>query len=342
MKKLTKIMAVVLAIALCSCLFACGGTKTETKGTIAVVAKGETHAFWQAVKAGAEQAGKDYGYNVTFRGPTAESEEYVNQQREMVQAALNTKDIKAIVLATIGLGFGDELTSAFDKGLPVVEFDSGLYSGGADITKGKDPTIGGVATDNYAAAGVAAENFYAYLKSQNVLANGYKVGIIQHDSTSTGIDRAGGFKDKIVALAQADGYTLDVNVQVKANNAGEYKLGLTALKEWGAQSIFMTNEGVVNEVFPEVSDNAATYKDILFCGFDAGTNQYNWMKDKGATYALLVGSVAQDSYSIGYKAVELAAKKLAGDTVADVGIAGVWYTADNIDEQRDKNIFYMG
>ena len=342
MKKLTKIMAVVLAIALCSCLFACGGAKTETKGTIAVVAKGETHAFWQAVKAGAEQAGKDYGYNVTFRGPTAESEEYVNQQREMVQAALNTKDIKAIVLATIGLGFGDELTSAFDKGLPVVEFDSGLYSGGADITAGKDPTIGGVATDNYAAAGVAAENFYAYLKSQNVLTNGYKVGIIQHDSTSTGIDRAGGFKDKIVALATADGYTLDVNVQVKANNAGEYKLGLTALKEWGAQSIFMTNEGVVNEVFPEVSDNAATYKDILFCGFDAGTNQYNWMKDKGATYALLVGSVAQDSYSIGYKAVELAAKKLAGETVADVGIAGVWYNADNIDEQRDKNIFYMG
>ena len=342
MKKLTRILAVVLAIALCSCFFACGGTTSDTKGTIAVVAKGETHAFWQAVKAGAEQAGKDYGYNVTFRGPTAESEEYVNQQREMVQAALNTKDIKAIVLATIGLGFGDELTAAYDKGLPVVEFDSGLYSGGADITKGKDPTIGGVATDNYAAAGVAAENFYAYLKSQNVLKNGYKVGIIQHDSTSTGIDRAGGFKDKIVALATADGYTLDVNVQVKANNAGEYKLGLTALKEWGAQAIFMTNEGVVNEVFPEISDNAATYKDILFCGFDAGTNQYNWMKDNGAKYALLVGSVAQDSYSIGYKAVELAAKKLAGEAVTDVGIAGVWYNADNIDEQKDKNIFYMG
>ena len=344
MKKFTRILAILLAVALCSIAFvACDNGKDDgTKGTIAVVAKGETHAFWQAVKAGAEQAGKDYGYKVTFRGPTAESEEYVNAQREMVQAALNTKDIKAIVLATIGLGFGDELTSAYDKGLPVVEFDSGLYSNGADITKGKDPTIGGVATDNYAAAGVAAENFYAYLKSQNVLKNGYKVGIIQHDSTSTGIDRAGGFKDKIVALAKADGYTIDVNVQVKANNAGEYKLGLTALNEWGAESIFMTNEGVVNEVYPEVSDNAATYKDILFCGFDAGTNQYNWMKDAGKSYALLVGSVAQDSYSIGYKAVELAAKKLAGETVADVGIAGVWYNAANIDEQKDKNIFYMG
>ncbi len=344
MKKLTKILAVILALSLCTCIFAACGQKDtgDTKGTIAVIAKGETHAFWQAVKAGAEAAGADNGYAVTFRGPTAESEEYVNAQREMVQAALNNKSTKAIVLATIGLGFVDELTAAYDKGFPVVEFDSGLYSGGADITEGKDPTIGGVATDNYAAAGVAAESFYAYLKANNLLANGYKVGIIQHDSTSTGIDRAGGFKDKIEALAKADGFTLDINVQVKANNAGEYKLGLTALKDWGAQAIFMTNEGVVNEVFPEVSDNADAYKAILFAGFDAGTNQYNWIKDAGAKYALLVGSVAQDSYSIGYKAVELAAKKLAGEEVSDVGIAGRWYTAENIDELKDQNIFYMG
>ncbi len=311
-------------------------------GTIAVIAKGETHAFWQAVKAGAEAAGKEAGYDVTFRGPTAESEEYVGSQREMVQAALNNAEVKGLVLATIGLGFADELVQAFDAGIPVVEFDSGLYSNGADVTEGKDPTIGGVATDNYAAAGVVAENFYAYLKDNGLAVEGYKVGIIQHDSTSTGIDRAGGFKDKMEELAAADGIALDINLQVKANNAGEYKLGLTALQEWGAQSIFMTNEGVVNEVFPEVSDNAAQYKDILFAGFDAGTNQYNWMKDAGANYALLVRSVAQDSYSIGYYAVEMAAKKLAGEEVSDVGIAGVWYTAENIDEQLEKNIFYMG
>ena len=344
MKKLTKVLALILALSMCTFVFAaCGNTDSgDSKGTIAVVAKGETHAFWQAVKAGAEKAGADYGYKVTFRGPTAESEEYVNAQREMVQSALNTKDIKAIVLATIGLGFADELTSAYDKGLPVVEFDSGLYSGGADITEGKDPTIGGVATDNYAAAGVAAENFYQYMKDNGMAVHGFKVGIIQHDSTSTGIDRAGGFKDKLEELAAADAITLDINVQTKNNNPGEYKLGLTALKDWGAGAIFMTNEGVVNEVYPEVSDNADMYKSIVFCGFDAGTNQYNWIKNAGADYALLVGSVAQDSYSIGYKAVELAAKKLAGEEVTDVGIAGRWYNAANIDELKDQNIFYMG
>lgn len=342
MKTIAKILALVLALSLCSIAFVACNNTSDSEGTIAVVAKGETHAFWQAVKAGAEKAGEEYGYNITFRGPTAESEEYVNSQREMVQAALTTNNIKALVLATIGLGFADELTSAYDKGLPVVEFDSGLYSNGADITEGKDPTIGGVATDNFAAAGVAAENFYAYLKANNLAVNDYKVGIIQHDSTSTGIDRAGGFKAKIEELAKADNITLQINVQVKANNPGEYKLGLTALKDWGAQAIFMSNEGVVNEVYPEVSDNVDMYKNILFCGFDAGTNQYNWTKDAGEKYALLVGSVAQDSYSIGYKAVELAAKKLAGEEVSDVGIAGRWYNAENIDELKDMNIFYMG
>ena len=350
-----KLIALLLAMVMVLGLVACGtpaekpdgteGTGTGTaegKGTIAVVAKGETHAFWQAVKAGAVDAGKAAGYNVTFQGPTSESESEVPNQRNMVESALNTKDIKAIVLATIGTGFVDQLVAAYDKGLPVVEFDSGLYSNGADITEGKDPTIGSVATDNKKAGAVVAENFYAYLKAQNVLANGYKVGIIQHDSTSTGIDRAGGFKEKIEELAKADNITLDINLQEKQNNAGEYKLGLTALKEWGAQAIFMTNEGVVNEVFPEVKDNAGDYKEILFCGFDAGTNQYDWIKDAGKTCALLVGSVAQDSYSIGYQAVKLAIAKLNNEKVSDVGIGGQWYTTENIDALKDQNIFYMG
>ena len=337
-----KLIALLLVLVLAVSMVACANTTTGSKGTIAVVAKGETHAFWQAVKAGAEAAGKEFGYAVTFQGPTSESESEVPNQRNMVQAALANKDVKALVLATIGLGFSDELVAAYDKKLPVVEFDSGLYNNNADVTEGKDPVIGSVATDNRKAGAVVAENFYAYLKAQNVLVNAYKIGVIQHDATSTGIDRAEGFIEKIEELAKADSITLEINRQEKQNNAGEYKLGLTALTEWGAQAIFMTNEGVVNEVYPEISENAEPYKKILFCGFDAGTFQYNWIKDAGANYALLVGSVAQDSYSIGYESVKLAIAKLEGKEVKDVGIGGAWYTKENIDELKDKNVFYMG
>ena len=334
-----KLIAILLVLVMVAGLVACTPAQ-EGEKTIAVIAKGETHAFWQAVKAGAVKAGEEAGYKVTFQGPTSESE--VPNQRNMVQTALNNPNVKAIVLATIGTGFVDELTTAFEKKIPVVEFDSGLYANGADITEGKDPTIGLVATDNKKAGALVAENFYAYLKAQNVLTNGYKIGVIQHDSTATGIDRAEGFVEKINALAAADSITLDIQLEKKQNNAGEYKLALSSLKEWGAQAIYMTNEGVVNEVYPEVKDQVDAYKSILFCGFDCGTNQYEWIKDGGATCALLVGSVAQDSYTIGYESVKLAIAKLEGKEVKDVGIGGQWYNADNIDALKDQNIFYMG
>ena len=336
-----KLIAILLVLVMVAGLVACTPAQ-EGEKTIAVIAKGETHAFWQAVKAGAVKAGEEAGYKVTFQGPTSESESEVPNQRNMVQTALNNPNVKAIVLATIGTGFVDELTTAFEKKIPVVEFDSGLYANGADITEGKDPTIGLVATDNKKAGALVAENFYAYLKAQNVLTNGYKIGVIQHDSTATGIDRAEGFVEKINELAAADSITLDIQLEKKQNNAGEYKLALSSLKEWGAQAIYMTNEGVVNEVYPEVKDQVDAYKSILFCGFDCGTNQYEWIKDGGATCALLVGSVAQDSYTIGYESVKMAIAKLEGKEVKDVGIGGAWYTKENIDELKDKNVFYMG
>ena len=55
-----KIIALLLVLALSVGLVACGeagSTGGDGKGTIAVIAKGETHAFWQAVKAGAVDAG---------------------------------------------------------------------------------------------------------------------------------------------------------------------------------------------------------------------------------------------------------------------------------------------
>ena len=197
--KLRKLLSIATASVLSAAFLmvgaSCNNNNTSGKDenqTIAVIAKGETHAFWQAVKSGAEAAGKKYGYKITFAGPTQESETYIPEQREKLQSALNNKHVKAVVLATIGQGFADELVTAYDKKIPVVEFDSGLYANRADVTAGKDPTIGKVATDNVAAAALVAENFYKYLKTNNKLTAGkeFKMGVIQHDSSATGIDRA--------------------------------------------------------------------------------------------------------------------------------------------------------
>ena len=58
--KLKKILGIAMAATLSAALLLTGtscGKKDDGKKTIAVIAKGETHAFWQAVRAGAVDAG---------------------------------------------------------------------------------------------------------------------------------------------------------------------------------------------------------------------------------------------------------------------------------------------
>ncbi len=349
MKKAFKIIASVaciaaLTVASLAAFTGCGGTQEKT---IAVVAKGESHAFWQSVKAGAEAAGQKYGYKVTFRGPASESAKDLPSQKEMVSTALNNSPA-AMVVATIGEGFVDSLSQAYKEKIPVVQFDSGVWANDiAALDKAKtNPIVSSVATSNRLAAGLAAEKFFEAIKG-DIAASGekYVVGIIQHDMTQTGIDRAGGFEEKFKALADADETTKGKYEIVKeakdgdANNA--YKDALEALFEKKISALFMSNEGVVKQVFDAIGAAGTKYDNIKFCGFDAGSKQIEWMKKTSG--AKLIGAVAQDSYQIGYQAVEQAIFAADGKTVtADVAIAGAWWDASNVDEMVKKNLVYEG
>ncbi len=348
MKKLLALLTVfVLAV---SMLAGCAGenaANTADKGTIAVVAKGESHAFWQSVKAGAEAAGAEYGYKITFRGPASESAKDLPSQMEMVQTALSS-GANALVLATIGEGFVDMLSQAKDAAIPVVQFDSGIWANdvAALDAAGKNPIVSSVATSNYLAAQIDAEKFFEALKEDIAAASDkYVVGVIQHDETQTGIDRAQGFIDKFNELAEADASTKGkfvIEKEVKPGDADNaYKAALEALAEKGAAAIFMTNEGVVKQVYDAIAAAGAKYDAIKFCGYDAGSKQIEWMK--ATTGPKLVGAVAQDSFQIGYKSVEQAVFALEGKEITEkVDISGAWWDAANVDEMIASNLVYEG
>lgn len=349
MKK--KIIALLLALVMALCLLTACGSKTGSTGStgkvIGVVAKGESHAFWQAVKAGATDAAAKYGYTITFRGPASESAKDLPSQMEMVQTALSNK-VSGLVLATIGEGFTDMLSQAYDSKIPVVQFDSGIWKADVDALNaaGKNPIVSAVATSNRDAAAVAAQHFFDALKADIAASTDtYVVGVIQHDQTQTGTDRAGGFADKFKELADADSttkgkYTIETEVKDgDANNA--YVTALEALYEKGAKAIFMSNEGVVKQVSDAIAAASGKYDKLMFCGFDAGTKQIQWIK--ATSGAKLIGSVAQDSYSIGYNAVEQCVFAIEGKTVTpSVAIAGAWYDSTNIDDMIAKNLVYEG
>ncbi len=359
-KTFKRFLSAAMAMSMVVALAACGNSNSPAKDTsdkgsdggastgktIAVVAKGESHAFWQSVKSGAEDAGKKYGYAITFRGPASESAKDLPSQMEMVQSALSN-NASALVLATIGEGYVDLLKQASDKKIPVVQFDSGIWQADVDALNSadKNPIQSSVATSNSAAAGLAAEKFFEAIKADIAASDKYVVGIIQHDETQTGIDRAGGFEDKFMELVEADASTkgkCTIEKEVKPGDADNaYKAALEALFEKGASAIFMSNEGVVKQVYDAIGAAGTKYDAIKFCGFDAGSKQIEWMKK--TTGPKLIGSVAQDSYQIGYQAVEQAAFALEGKEVTpNVAISGAWWDSTNVDDMISKNLVYEG
>ena len=368
-QKITKAVSVLLSLGMIASLAACGGTTAPAPASsasgstaasepaappaapagdkiIAVVAKGESHAFWQSVKAGAEAAGAQYGYKITFRGPASESAKDLPSQKEMVQSALSN-NATGLVLATIGEGFVDQLKQAKDKGIPVVQFDSGIWKADVDAlnTAGANPIVSSVATSNEVAAALAAENFFNAIKADIAASDKYVVGVIQHDETQTGIDRAKGFIDKFTALAEADDTTkgkCTIEKEVKPGDADNaYKAALEAVFEKGANAIFMTNEGVVKQVYDAIGAAGAKYDNIKFCGYDAGSKQIEWMKK--TTGPKLIGSVAQDSFQIGFQSTEQAIFAVEGKPITDtVAIGGAWWDSTNVDDMISKNLVYEG
>ena len=83
---MTRKSAWPLAAALCLATALAGSAGAQQQPYIPLISKGFQHQFWQAVKSGAEKAGKDYNVRITFEGP--ETEAMVDKQIDMLSSAL--------------------------------------------------------------------------------------------------------------------------------------------------------------------------------------------------------------------------------------------------------------
>ncbi len=328
---------------------------------IQVIAKGFQHQFWQVVKKGAEQAAADLGVGtMDFNGPEGESA--INTQVEMLNAAL-AKNPNAICLAALDTeSVASQLDQAMTAGIPIIGFDSGV----------PDAPAGAIAatasTDNEAAAALAAdemmkdETFAAKLKAATPDAP-VTIAVLSRDATSASIiGRTTGFINGFKAAAEAlfpdavsveghDMYKMEsaspaavkILVQVPPTpDAADMKNGAQAvLGTDGLIGIFCSNEGAVTGLLNATNDGAdlakdsGKYKDLTVAGFDAGSTQKAAVKN-----GWFLGSVTQDPYQIGYKAVELAVSAAKGETVADVDTGAKWYNAENIDAPEISDLVY--
>jgi ribose transport system substrate-binding protein len=290
----------------------------EAKPYIPIMSKGFQHQFWQAVKAGAEQAATEFNVDITFEGP--ETEAMVDKQIEMLQTALD-KNPAAICLAALdSKAVVPLLEKAKAANIPVIGFDSGVDS---------DIPVTTAATDNIAAAGVAAD------KMAELIGDEGEVAVIVHDQTSrTGIDRRDGFVNR---MTEAHPNVKIVDIQYGAGD----QLKSTDLAKAIIQAnpnlkgFFGANEGSIIGVLNAVKELGMEGK-IVVIGYDAGKQQMDAVRS-----GVEAGAITQNPVGIGYKCVESAVKAINGETLDKVTDTGFfWYDATNIDSDEIKPLLY--
>jgi ribose transport system substrate-binding protein len=319
------LLSVLLAVFILVGCSAGGETPADTAAEpaadevyVAMISKGFQHQFWQAVKAGAEQAAVDLGVTITFEGP--ETEAMVDKQVEMVQAALD-KNPDALCLAALDTqALLPLLERAQTAGIPVVGFDSGVAS---------DIPVSTAATDNIAAAAMAAD------KMAELIGGAGQVAVIVHDQTSqTGIDRRDGFVNQIEAK-YPDIEIVDIQYgggdQLKSTDLAKAII----LAHPDLKGFFGANEGSIIGVLNAVAE-LGKQGQIVVIGYDSGKQQMDAIR--AGTEA---GAITQDPIGIGYKCVEAAVKALNGETLPTTIDTGFhWYDASNIDSDTIKPLLY--
>ena len=295
------------------------GSDAAAKPYIPVISKGFQHQFWQAVKAGSEQAAADLNVDITFEGP--ETEAMVDKQYEMLQAAI-AKNPAAICFAAVdSKAMVPLLEEAKTKGIPIIGFDSGVDS---------DIPLATAATDNIAAAALAAD------KMAELIGDSGKVAVLVHDQTSrTGIDRRDGFLNR---MAEAHPNVEIVNVDYGAGD----QLKSTDLAKAVIQAnpdlkgYFGANEGSIIGVLNAVKELGKEGQ-IVVIGYDSGQQQIDAI-NSGAE----AGAITQNPVGIGYKCVEAAVKAVNGETLDKVIDTGFfWYDKTNIDSDQIKPLLYQ-
>ncbi len=362
MKK-TLVVLMVLVLLTSTVLFA-EGVK-EQKPYIAVVSKGEQHDFWQQVKLGANAAAADFGVDITFEGPPSESD--VQIQVEMLNNAMAKKPV-AIALAALNTSSVlDQLQQTKNQGIPVIGFDSG-------VPEAPEGSIwANASTNNYAAAGMAAEKMFEVIKNRieaASIAKPVKIVVMNQDASGESLlSRGKGFRDTIIKLIDektslskndiavigntayiaTDSPTIGRKVFIEmivpasaamtdATNASQAMLNKVTSDN--ILGIFCSNEATVKGLLAATNDGAtlksnSAFKDVVVIGYDAGAAQKNAVRNQ-----YFLGSITQDPYQIGYKAVELAYKAYKGEPVADVDTGAKFYNYQNMDDADIKGLIY--
>ena len=316
MKKLTCILSslAIVAVLISGCSKnengAAGGTP---KRSIAVIPKGTTHIYWQSVKAGAEAAGKDLGYQIYWNGPERETDR--ERQIQIIEDFVVQK-VDGFVLAPLDRkALIPSVEKLYDLKIPCAIIDSGIDT---------DKYLTFAATDNYQGGVLAARRMGEILGGKgNVIVVKYVPGSGSTTERENGFIETIGkeFPDIKIIDSKYGQDTVETALQATEDM-------LTRNKD--LQGLYACNASTaVGALQALQSQNRSEVKMV---GFDAEEALLNGLK-AGQIDALVV----QNPYKMGYEGVKAVDMAIKGEPVPkkiDTGVEVV--TKVNLDDPKIK------
>jgi ribose transport system substrate-binding protein len=295
--------------------WSCGAELKSAGMTIAVVPKGTQHVFWKAVHAGAEQAAKDLGVEIRWKGPDPEGS---RQAQVHLLQNLVLSGVAGVVLAPVDeQALQRPVAEALQNGVPVVVIDSAL-AGAAHKAF--------VSTDNRAGGALAGKHL------GELLAGTGKVVMLrfQQGSASTTAREQGCLE----ALAAFPGIAV---VSSESYASDEQKAQQTAasllLAHPDVAGVFCPNESTTHGFLVALQQNGKAGA-VKFVGFDSSEPL-----QRGLEQGQIHGLVLQDPVAMGRQGVQAMVAVLRGTAVVreqttELALA----TPENCSEPRIRSL----
>ena len=294
------------------------GIQLNPGTSIAMVAGNSENPFWDMVKEGALQAVADLNQEMGFSGKdkisftfTAPKKENVIDQINIIDQFLDKAPDALCIAFTDASACKTQMQMAKNNGIKLIAFDT------PDDNLMTEALVG---TNNPQAAADAAEHLFAEIDYTG------KVAVIVHNSlTKTGQDRkqaivdelANHYNDKRIQFA-------DIVYLAQEERSAEEILDELLEKCPDLSGIICTDL----QTTEKVADYAKTLEnsDLKIAGFDISEKILGYVEN-----GVLIGTMAQDPYGMGYATVTTAARTIANLPRATVLYSGhQWADAQNL------------
>jgi ribose transport system substrate-binding protein len=267
--------------------------RRSRKALIAVVPKATSHLFFMSVRAGVDQAARDFDVNVLWNGPNDETDH--SRQIQIVEAMVAQRVDALAISATDERALAASVNRAIRAGIPVTVFDSGVNV---------EDYVSFIATDNYAAGCTAARTL------GKLVGNRGTVGMVMHKpgGTST-VLREQGFEATL--KNELPGITIAARQFGMADRARARAAAENILSAHpDISGLFASSEASSLGAIQAIKSRGLSGK-VKLITFDFSEAHVQALED-GTIDVMLV----QDPFRIGYEAVHSLTEKLQGRTPA--------------------------